>query len=85
LDGLSAVAVRVAANTAAVRISEKLGTRRPFFSFEFFPPRDDAAEQNLFRTIETLKPLDPGFVSITYGAGGSTRVRTVEIASCARC
>jgi len=63
-----------------VRISEKLGTRRPFFSFEFFPPRDDAAEQNLFRTIETLKPLDPGFVSITYGAGGSTRVRTVEIA-----
>jgi methylenetetrahydrofolate reductase (NADPH) len=63
-----------------VRISEKLGTRRPFFSFEFFPPRDDAAEQSLFRTIETLKPLDPGFVSITYGAGGSTRVRTVEIA-----
>ncbi|HTD34427.1 MAG TPA: methylenetetrahydrofolate reductase [NAD(P)H] [Candidatus Elarobacter sp.] len=63
-----------------MRISEKLGTRRPFFSFEFFPPRDDAAEQSLFRTIETLKPLDPGFVSITYGAGGSTRVRTVEIA-----
>jgi methylenetetrahydrofolate reductase (NADPH) len=63
-----------------VKIAEKLGTRRPFFSFEFFPPRDDAAEKNLFRTIESLKPLDPGFVSITYGAGGSTRTRTVDIA-----
>jgi methylenetetrahydrofolate reductase (NADPH) len=63
-----------------VRIAEKLGTRRPFFSFEFFPPRDDAAEASLFRTIETLGPLDPGFVSITSGAGGSTRTRTVELA-----
>jgi methylenetetrahydrofolate reductase (NADPH) len=63
-----------------VRISEKLHTRRPFFSFEFFPPKDDTAERNLFATIEALKPLDPGFVSITYGAGGSTRTRTVEIA-----
>jgi methylenetetrahydrofolate reductase (NADPH) len=63
-----------------VRISEKLHTRRPFFSFEFFPPKDDAAERNLLATIEALKPLDPGFVSITYGAGGSTRTRTVDIA-----
>ena len=63
-----------------MRISEKLRTRRPFFSFEFFPPRDDAAEANLFTTIAALQPLDPGFVSITYGAGGSTRSRTVEIA-----
>lgn len=63
-----------------MRISEKLHTRRPFFSFEFFPPKDDTAERNLFATIEALKPLDPGFVSITYGAGGSTRTRTVEIA-----
>ena len=63
-----------------MRISEKLGTRRPFFSFEFFPPKDDAAERTLLATIETLKPLDPGFVSITYGAGGSTRTRTVEVA-----
>ena len=67
-------------NGPGVKIAEKLGTRRPFFSFEFFPPRDDAAEKNLFRTIESLKPLDPGFVSITYGAGGSTRTRTVDIA-----
>lgn len=63
-----------------MRIAEKLHTRRPFFSFEFFPPKDDAAERNLLATIEALKPLDPGFVSITYGAGGSTRVRTVDIA-----
>ena len=63
-----------------MRISEKLHTRRPFFSFEFFPPKDDAAERNLLATIDALKPLDPGFVSITYGAGGSTRTRTVDIA-----
>ena len=63
-----------------MKIAEKLGTRRPFFSFEFFPPKSDEAERNLFRTIESLKPLDPGFVSITYGAGGSTRTRTVDIA-----
>lgn len=55
-------------------------TTRPFFSFEFFPPRDDAAERTLFRTIEALRPLNPGYVSITYGAGGSTRVRTVDLA-----
>ena len=67
-------------STHSVRIAEKIGTRRPFFSFEFFPPRDDAAERNLLETIRALKPLDPGFVSITYGAGGSTRARTVEVA-----
>ena len=63
-----------------MRIAEKVRVSRPFFSFEFFPPKDDAAERTLFRTIEALRPLDPGFVSITYGAGGSTRVRTVELA-----
>jgi methylenetetrahydrofolate reductase (NADPH) len=67
-------------NGAPMRIAEKIPGRRPFFSFEFFPPKDDAAERNLFETIEALKPLDPGFVSITYGAGGSTRTRTVELA-----
>ena len=63
-----------------MRIAEKIRTQRPFFSFEFFPPKDDAAERTLFATIEALKPLEPGFVSITYGAGGSTRTRTVELA-----
>ncbi len=63
-----------------MRIAAKLKAKRPFFSFEFFPPRDDAAERTLFATIETLQALDPGFVSITYGAGGSTRTRTVDLA-----
>jgi len=63
-----------------MRISEKLATQRPFFSFEFFPPKDDAGSKQLFQTIETLVPLRPAFVSITYGAGGSTRARTVALA-----
>ena len=45
-------------------------------SFEFFPPKNDAMEQTLWRSIERLKPLGPDFVSVTYGAGGSTRERT---------
>lgn len=62
-----------------MRISEALRSRRPFFSFEFFPPQDDAGVEDLFQTIEDLRPLRPAYVSITYGAGGSTRARTVEI------
>jgi methylenetetrahydrofolate reductase (NADPH) len=45
-------------------------------SFEFFPPKTDAMEQQLWRSIERLAPLNPAFVSVTYGAGGSTRERT---------
>ncbi|HEY6486417.1 MAG TPA: methylenetetrahydrofolate reductase [NAD(P)H] [Candidatus Cybelea sp.] len=63
-----------------MRISDALATQRPFFSFEFSPPRDDAGSQQLFTTIEALAPLRPAFVSITYGAGGSTRARTVALA-----
>ncbi len=63
-----------------MRISEALATLRPFFSFEFFPPKDDAGSQQLFATIQTLLPLRPAFVSITYGAGGSTRSRTLALA-----
>ena len=63
-----------------MRISDALATQRPFFSFEFFPPRDDAGSRQLFATIEALAPLRPAFVSITYGAGGSTRARTVALA-----
>ncbi len=63
-----------------MRIAEALATQRPFFSFEFFPPKDEAGSQRLFDTIEALVPLRPAFVSITYGAGGSTRTRTVELA-----
>ena len=64
----------------AMRITEALATLRPFFSFEFFPPKDDAGYEQLFQTIEKLKPLKPAFVSITYGAGGSTRTRTLALA-----
>jgi len=49
------------------------------YSFEFFPPRDDAAEAQLAATLSELEPLRPSFVSITYGAGGSTRDRTHDL------
>ena len=45
-------------------------------SFEFFPPKSDTMAETLWRSIETLEPLEPRFVSVTYGAGGSTRERT---------
>ncbi len=48
----------------------------PAISFEFFPPSDAAMEQKLWQTLERLAPLKPRFVSVTYGAGGSTRART---------
>lgn len=63
-----------------MRISDALATQRPFFSFEFFPPRDDEGSRRLFVTVSALQPLRPAFVSITYGAGGSTRARTVALA-----
>lgn len=62
-----------------MRISEALATQRPFFSFEFFPPRTDEAHLHLLETARTLRDLRPAFVSVTYGAGGSTRARTVEV------
>lgn len=49
------------------------------FSFEFFPPKDAAGEEVLWRSISELEPLRPTFVSVTYGAGGTTRDRTIEI------
>ncbi|CAN5731443.1 methylenetetrahydrofolate reductase [NAD(P)H] [soil metagenome] len=48
-------------------------------SFEFFPPKTDGAQMSLGRTIAELEPLTPSFVSVTYGAGGSTRERTREV------
>ena len=51
------------------------------FSFEFFPPQDDAGEEQLWAAIEALEPYAPNFVSVTYGAGGSTRDKTIGITS----
>src|SRR5947209_17561710 len=49
------------------------------FSFEFFPPKTDAASEELFVNIARLQELQPSFVSVTYGAGGSTRERTHDL------
>ena len=54
-------------------------SEEPVFSFEFFPPKSEEGERNLREAIEKLAPLEPSFVSITYGAGGSTRELTVEL------
>jgi methylenetetrahydrofolate reductase (NADPH) len=62
-----------------MRISDALAAQRPFFSFEFFPPKNDEAHAQLLETARTLRELRPAFVSVTYGAGGSTRERTVEV------
>jgi methylenetetrahydrofolate reductase (NADPH) len=51
----------------------------PNVSFEFFPPNDDAGESRLWTVLDRLAPLQPAFVSVTYGAGGSTRVRTDRV------
>ena len=62
-----------------MRIDEILEERRPVFSFEFFPPKTDEGEENLWRAAQVLKHEEPAFVSVTYGAGGSTRDRTIAI------
>src|ERR1051325_3122361 len=62
-----------------MRIRELLDAGRPLFSFEFFPPKNDEGLASLFTTIGELRELKPGFVSVTYGAGGSTRDRTIDL------
>ena len=62
-----------------MRIGELLAQGARSFSFEFFPPKDEAGEELLWRSISELEALRPTFVSVTYGAGGTTRDRTVAI------
>ena len=62
-----------------MRIADRFGRDRPVFSFEFFPPKTDAGFRSLYRTIQELEGLSPDFVSVTWGAGGSTRRKTVEM------
>jgi len=62
-------------------IRDLLASGAPSISFEFFPPKSDEAAAQLERTIAELAPLNPGFISVTWGAGGSTREKTIEIVS----
>jgi methylenetetrahydrofolate reductase (NADPH) len=64
-----------------MKIRNRLNPSAPCFSFEFFPPKTDEGVRELERVIGELAELDPGFVSVTYGAGGSTRDRTLGVVS----
>lgn len=64
------------------RPSRNTGERQPFeLSFEFFPPKTDVMEERFWESVHKLAPLNPRFVSVTYGAGGSTRERTLRMVS----
>ena len=63
----------------APAIRDLLAQGRESFSFEFMPPKTEADERQLWRAVRSLEPLHPTFVSVTYGAGGSTRDRTVRV------
>ncbi len=65
-------------------LSELFAQRRPLRSLEFFPPKDDAGVEALRQTASALKRISPDFVSVTYGAGGSTRQRTAEVSGILR-
>lgn len=60
-------------------VPDRLATPGPHFSVEFMPPRSDADEDVLWRSVRRLEPLRPAFVSVTYGAGGSRRERTIRV------
>src|SRR6478609_7806028 len=62
-----------------MRIADRLLQPTPCFSFEFFPPKSEEGVTQLFTTLRELADLAPGFVSVTYGAGGSTRQLTLEL------
>lgn len=62
-----------------MKIRELLKRKETSFSFELFPPKDEAGFEELFKTVVLLKYLNPTYVSVTYGAGGSTRRKTVDL------
>lgn len=62
-----------------MKIKDILIEHQPAFSFEFFPPKDSEGFDKLFSTIEKLKPCQPAYVSVTFGAGGSTRSKTLDL------
>src|SRR3954466_16412673 len=62
-----------------MRIDQLLNNGLPTISFEFFPPKNEAGFAALYQTIDDLHPIKPSYVSVTYGAGGSTRQKTVDL------
>lgn len=64
-----------------MRIRDLMEAKRPFVSLEFFPPKERDAWAGFFQVVERLLPVHPLFVSVTYGAGGSTHAHTLEIVS----
>ena len=62
-----------------MKITDILASRHPAYSFEFFPPKDEPGMQRLFDTVADLRGYRPAYVSVTYGAGGSTRQLTLEL------
>ena len=62
-----------------MRIDQILNERQPVFSFEFFPPKTPEGEANLRAALDDLKDDEPAYVSVTYGAGGTTREKTIDI------
>jgi len=67
------------ATPASVSFVEALAADAPTYSFEFFPPKDEEGERVLWQTLSELEPLQPTFVSVTYGAGGANQDRTIAI------
>ena len=64
-----------------MKIVDVYNRGKPVISLEIFPPRSDYPVETIFETLDHLKTLNPGYISVTYGAGGSNRARTVEIAA----
>jgi methylenetetrahydrofolate reductase (NADPH) len=62
-----------------MRIRDRIGRNGPIYSFEFFPPKTPAGDESLYRAIDRLRELEPTFVSVTYGAGGTTREKTLQL------
>jgi len=64
-----------------MKVRAHLNPSRPCFSFEFFPPKTEEGEARLMETLQDLRALEPGFVSVTYGAGGGERTRSLALVS----